>query len=74
MMPLHWVGNRFLSLVTNCSTPRPVGHGDVLKLFDRRSSKGITIESDRFDFEPEITAKVLRRATASTRSDLLRRP
>jgi hypothetical protein len=31
------------------------------KLFDRRVLDGITIESDGFDFEPEITAKVLRR-------------
>ncbi len=31
------------------------------KMFDRRVLEGIVIESDRFDFEPEITAKVLRR-------------
>jgi len=29
------------------------------KLFDRRVLEGVTIESDRFEFEPEITAKVL---------------
>jgi len=31
------------------------------KLFDAKVLEGLTIESDRFDFEPEITAKVLRR-------------
>jgi hypothetical protein len=31
------------------------------KLFDRRVLDGLTIESDRFEFEPEITAKILRR-------------
>jgi hypothetical protein len=31
------------------------------KLFDRRVLEGITIESERFEFEPEITAKVLLR-------------
>jgi hypothetical protein len=31
------------------------------KLFDRCVLDGLTIVSDRFDFEPEITAKVLRR-------------
>ena len=31
------------------------------KLFDRTVLDGIRITSDRFDFEPEITAKVLRR-------------
>jgi hypothetical protein len=31
------------------------------KLFDARVLEGLTIVSNRFDFEPEITAKVLRR-------------
>jgi hypothetical protein len=31
------------------------------KLFDARAIEGMTIVSNRFDFEPEITAKVLRR-------------
>jgi hypothetical protein len=31
------------------------------KLFDRRVIDDITLRSDRFDFEPEITAKVLRK-------------
>jgi glycosyltransferase involved in cell wall biosynthesis len=31
------------------------------KAFDRSVLEGINIESERFDFEPEITAKVLRR-------------
>ena len=31
------------------------------KLFDRDVLAGITLKSDRFDFEPEITAKVLRK-------------
>jgi hypothetical protein len=31
------------------------------KLFDRRAIEGLEIVSNRFDFEPEITAKVLRR-------------
>ena len=30
------------------------------KLFDRRVHRGDHVVSDRFDFEPEITAKVLR--------------
>jgi hypothetical protein len=33
----------------------------VYNLFDRKVIAGITIESNRFDFEPEITAKVLRK-------------
>jgi glycosyltransferase involved in cell wall biosynthesis len=62
MMPLHWMGNRFLSLVTNVLYSSTLSDMETCyKLFDRRVLEGITIESDRFDFEPEITAKVLRR-------------
>jgi glycosyltransferase involved in cell wall biosynthesis len=62
MMPLHWMGNRFLSLVTNLLYSSTMSDMETCyKLFDRRVLEGITVESDKFDFEPEITAKVLRR-------------
>jgi glycosyltransferase involved in cell wall biosynthesis len=62
MLPLHWIGNRFLSLVTNILYSSTMSDMETCyKLFDRRVLEGITIESDKFDFEPEITAKVLRR-------------
>jgi glycosyltransferase involved in cell wall biosynthesis len=62
MLPLHWVGNRFLSLVTNLLYSSTLSDMETCyKLFDRRVLEGITLVSDRFDFEPEITAKVLRR-------------
>jgi len=62
MMPLHWMGNRFLSLVTNLLYSSTLSDMETCyKLFDRRVLEGITLVSNRFDFEPEITAKVLRR-------------
>jgi glycosyltransferase involved in cell wall biosynthesis len=62
MMPLHWVGNRFLSLVTNVLYSTTLSDMETCyKLFDRCVLDGMTIVSDRFEFEPEITAKVLRR-------------
>jgi len=62
MMPLHWIGNRFLSLVTNVLYSSTLSDMETCyKLFDRRVLEGVTIVSNRFDFEPEITAKVLRR-------------
>jgi glycosyltransferase involved in cell wall biosynthesis len=62
MLPLHWMGNRLLSLVTNILYSSTLSDMETCyKLFDRRVLEGITIRSDRFDFEPEITAKVLRR-------------
>jgi glycosyltransferase involved in cell wall biosynthesis len=62
MLPLHWIGNRFLSLVTNLLYSSTLSDMETCyKLFTRTVLDGITIRSDRFDFEPEITAKVLRR-------------
>ncbi len=62
MLYLHWVGNRALSFVTNVLYNTTLSDMETCyKLFDRRVLDGITIRSDRFDFEPEITAKVLRR-------------
>lgn len=62
MLVLHWIGNRFLSLVTNVLYATTLSDMETCyKVFDRRVLEGIRIQSDRFDFEPEITAKVLRR-------------
>jgi glycosyltransferase involved in cell wall biosynthesis len=62
MLPSHWIGNRILSLVTNVLYSSTLSDMETCyKLFDRKVISGITIESNRFDFEPEITAKVLRK-------------
>jgi glycosyltransferase involved in cell wall biosynthesis len=62
MLPLHWFGNRLLSLVTNLLYSTTLSDMETCyKLFDAQVLEGITIVSNRFDFEPEITAKVLRR-------------
>lgn len=62
MLPSHWVGNRFLTLVTNVLYRSTLSDMETCyKLFDRRVLDGITIRSDRFEVEPELTAKVLRR-------------
>jgi glycosyltransferase involved in cell wall biosynthesis len=62
MLPSHWLGNRLLTLTTNLLYHSTLSDMETCyKLFDRRVLEGITIESDRFEFEPEITAKVLRR-------------
>ena len=56
-----WLGNRFLTLATNVLYNTSLSDMECgYKLFERRVLDEITIESDGFDFEPEITAKVLR--------------
>ncbi|HEX6310947.1 MAG TPA: glycosyltransferase family 2 protein [Acidimicrobiia bacterium] len=61
MLFLHWLGNRFLSLVTNVLYNTTLSDMETCyKLFDRGVLAGVNIVADRFEFEPEITAKVLR--------------
>ena len=62
MLPLHWLGNRLLSLVTNVLYSSTLSDMETCyKVFDAQVLEGLTVVSNRFDFEPEITAKVLRR-------------
>ncbi len=62
MLFLHWLGNRFLSLTTNVLYNTTLSDMETCyKLFDRSVLDGITIKASRFEFEPEITAKILRR-------------
>jgi glycosyltransferase involved in cell wall biosynthesis len=60
MLISHWIGNRLLTLVTNLLYKTTLSDMETCyKLFDRTVLDKITIESNRFEFEPEITAKVL---------------
>src|SRR4051812_14030374 len=62
MLFLHWVGNRFLSLVTNVLYNTTLSDMETCyKLFDRELLDSITLRAQRFEFEPEVTAKILRR-------------
>jgi len=62
MLFLHWVGNRLLSLVTNMLYNSTLSDMETCyKLFERDVLDGVQLRANRFDFEPEFTAKVLRR-------------
>ncbi|UCF33229.1 MAG: glycosyltransferase family 2 protein [Phycisphaerales bacterium] len=57
----HMVGNRLLTLLSNMFTNLNLTDMETCyKVFKAEVLKGITIKSNRFDFEPEITAKVAR--------------
>jgi glycosyltransferase involved in cell wall biosynthesis len=61
MFFLHWAGNRFLSLVTNMLYNSTLSDMETCyKLFERDVLDGIQLRAERFDFEPEFTAKILR--------------
>jgi glycosyltransferase involved in cell wall biosynthesis len=62
MLFLHWVGNRFLSLATNVLYNTTLSDMETCyKLIDRTLLDDLRLRSDRFDIEPEITAKILKR-------------
>jgi glycosyltransferase involved in cell wall biosynthesis len=57
----HYLGNRFLTLLSNMFTNLNLTDMEVgYKVFRREVLQRIQIEEDRFGFEPEITAKVAR--------------
>jgi glycosyltransferase involved in cell wall biosynthesis len=57
----HYVGNRFLTTLSNMLTNINLSDMEVCyKVFRREVLAKLTIEEDRFGFEPEITAKVAR--------------
>ena len=62
MFPSHWMGNRILTLMTNLLYSSTLSDMETCyKLISRDALDGIKIESNGFDVEPEITAKLLRR-------------
>lgn len=57
----HWLGNKFLTFVTNILYNTSISDMETCyKLFKADIIKGINIKSYRFNFEPEITAKILK--------------
>ena len=58
----HSVGNRALTLLSNCLTNINLSDMETCyKVFQREVIQSIPIEENRFGFEPEITVKVARR-------------
>jgi glycosyltransferase involved in cell wall biosynthesis len=58
----HYAGNRFLSLLTNVLFNTTISDMEVgYKAFRGDLIRGIELVSDDFRFEPEVTAKILRR-------------
>jgi len=57
----HSVGNRVLTLLSNMFTNLNLTDMEVCyKLFKREIIQNIPLKSDRFGFEPEVTAKIAR--------------
>lgn len=59
---LHYLGNKFLSLLTSILYFNWVTDMEsCYKLFPKKAIEGLSLHARGFDFEPEITAKLLKR-------------
>lgn len=59
---LHYFGNRFLSLVTSMFYGQWLTDMETCyKLFPKKAVTGMKLNAKRFDFEPEITSKLLKK-------------
>lgn len=58
----HMIGNKFLSLLTNVLYNSTISDMEVgYKIFPRKLLESFNLKENRFGFEPEVTAKVLKR-------------
>ena len=59
---LHYLGNRFLSLITSVLYGQWITDMETCyKIFPRSALKGMKLNARGFEFEPEITAKLLKK-------------
>jgi glycosyltransferase involved in cell wall biosynthesis len=62
MLFTHWLGNQFLTLVTNIMFDTTLSDMETCyKVLRADLAKTLNIKSDRWGVDPEITAKVLKR-------------
>ncbi len=62
VLPSHWVANKVLTKLTNFLFGSSLSDMETCyKLFSAAVFKNIDLKAKRFDFEPEITAKILKK-------------
>lgn len=62
MYKLHYIGNLFLTLMTNLLYKAKITDMETgYKVFRREVIENMSLKAKRFEFEPEITAKILKK-------------
>lgn len=62
MMPLHYIGNKILNFIFRILYRTKITDMETCyKVFKKKVIKDMKLNSNRFEFEPEITAKILKR-------------
>lgn len=60
-LPSHWIGNKFLTHLTNFLYRCKITDMETCyKMFTKDVIQGVELKSNRFEIEPEITAKILK--------------
>jgi glycosyltransferase involved in cell wall biosynthesis len=73
--PLQYLGNRFLSMLTNLLYRSSLTDMETCyKAIARPVLQGLDLRANKFDFEPEVTAKILRRGHRITEVPIRYRP
>lgn len=58
----HWIGNQFLTLITNILYNTTLSDMETCyKLMPTKLAKSLNLQAKHFEFEPEVTAKILKR-------------
>ncbi len=58
----HWIGNQFLTLITNILYNTTLSDMETCyKLMPVKLAKSLNLKARHFEFEPEVTAKILKR-------------
>lgn len=72
---LHYFGNKFLSLVTSALYGAKISDMETCyKAFDKNVLQGVRLKSRSFNFEPEITAKILKKRIKIHEIDIKTKP
>lgn len=62
ILPLHLIGNKFLTFITNIFFGSNLSDMETCyKLFTKNALSGLKLQSNGFEIEPEITAKILKK-------------
>lgn len=74
-LPFHIVGNKFLSFATSILYGESITDMETgYKILKKNVLKGIELKSKSFDFEPELTAKILKKGIRILEIDIETKP
>lgn len=75
VLPTHLLANKFLTFLTNILYGSELTDMETCyKVFTKEAIRNINLKSNRFDFEPELTAKILKKGVKIVEVPITTRP